>query len=139
MILLKTCSVLLTILFFYAAKRLNKKRPSLLFSPAVLAPAAMIVFLLVAGVPYVEYSQATSWISEMMGVVTVAFAVPLYRNWAILMAHRRMILLSLATGSLIAILAGAQCIGSDWRHAGDDSRVRDADELCRSVSGTVGH
>lgn len=106
MILLKTCSVLLTILFFYAAKRLNKKRPSLLFSPAVLAPAAMIVFLLVAGVPYVEYSQATSWISEMMGVVTVAFAVPLYRNWAILMAHRRMILLSLATGSLIAILAG---------------------------------
>lgn len=88
------------------AKRINKKRPSLLFSPAVLAPAAMIVFLLLAGIPYAAYSEATSWISELMGVVTVAFAVPLYRNWSILMAHKRMILQSLAAGSLIAIIAG---------------------------------
>ncbi|EJL47450.1 LrgB family protein [Brevibacillus agri] len=106
MILWKTCSVVLTILFFYMAKRINKKRPSLLFSPAVLAPAAMIVFLLLAGIPYAAYSEATSWISELMGVVTVAFAVPLYRNWSILMAHKRMILQSLAAGSLIAIIAG---------------------------------
>lgn len=88
------------------AKQINKKRPSLLFSPAVLAPAAMIVFLLLAGIPYAAYSEATSWISELMGVVTVAFAVPLYRNWSILMAHKRMILQSLAAGSLIAIIAG---------------------------------
>ncbi|WHX31581.1 LrgB family protein [Brevibacillus agri] len=106
MILWKTCSVVLTILFFYMAKQINKKRPSLLFSPAVLAPAAMIVFLLLAGIPYAAYSEATSWISELMGVVTVAFAVPLYRNWSILMAHKRMILQSLAAGSLIAIIAG---------------------------------
>ncbi|MGN7470704.1 LrgB family protein [Brevibacillus sp. SAFN-007a] len=106
MILWNMCSIVLTILFFFLAKRLHQKRPRLLFSPAVLAPAAMIVFLLLAGIPYAAYSEATSWISELMGVVTVAFAVPLYRNWSILMAHKRMIVWSLATGSLVAILAG---------------------------------
>ncbi|MGZ0052087.1 LrgB family protein [Brevibacillus gelatini] len=110
MILWKTCSVVLTILFFYMAKRINKKRPSLLFSPAVLVPAALIVFLLLADIPYAVYSEATAWISELMGVATVAFAVPLYRNWSILMAHKRMILLSLATGSLIAIIAGVSTV-----------------------------
>ncbi|OUQ89750.1 holin [Brevibacillus brevis] len=106
MILWKTSSVLLTLVYFYAAKRFNKKRPSLLFSPAILAPIGLILFLLFAGIPYQVYSEATSLISEMMSVVTVAFAIPLYRNWSVLMAHRRMILTSLATGSLIAIIAG---------------------------------
>lgn len=106
MILWKTSSVLLTIVFFYAAKRFNQKRPSLLFSPAIVAPVGLIIVLLVTGIPYQVYSEATSFLSEMMSVVTVAFAVPLYRNWSILMAHRRMILTSLATGSLIAIIAG---------------------------------
>jgi predicted murein hydrolase (TIGR00659 family) len=106
MILWKISSILLTIVFFYAAKQFNKRRPSLLFSPAILAPIGLIVFLLVADIPYQVYSEGTSIISEMMSVVTVAFAVPLYRNWSILVAHRRMILTSLATGSLIAIIAG---------------------------------
>ena len=106
MILLKICSFLLTIVFFYAAKKLNKKKPGMLFSPAIVAPAGLILLLLLTDIPYQAYNEGTSVLSEMMGVVTVAFAVPLYRNWSVLMAHRRMIIYSLATGSLIAIVAG---------------------------------
>lgn len=106
MILWKTCSFLLTIVFFYVARRVNKKKPGMLFSPAILAPAGLILLLVLSDIPYEAYSEGTSAISEMMGVVTVAFAVPLYRNWSVLMTHRRMILLSLMTGSLIAIVAG---------------------------------
>lgn len=106
MILWKTCSFLLTIVFFYVAKRVNKRKPGMLLSPAILAPAGLILLLLLSDIPYQAYQEGTSAISEMMGVVTVAFAVPLYRNWSVLMAHRRMILLSLMTGSLIAIVAG---------------------------------
>lgn len=106
MILWKTCSILLTVLFFIAAKKINQKKPGLLFSPPLLAPAGIIIVLLATGVPYQTYSEGTSFLNEMLGVVTVAFAIPLYRNWSILVAHGRMILLSLITGSLIAVIAG---------------------------------
>jgi putative effector of murein hydrolase len=109
-ILWKTCSILLTVLFFIAAKKINQKKPGLLFSPALVAPAGIIIVLLATGVPYQTYSEGSSVLNEMLGVVTVAFAIPLYRNWSILVAHGRVILLSLLTGSLIAVIAGVSVI-----------------------------
>lgn len=106
MILLKTCSFLLTVLFFFAAKRINRHKPGLLFSPALLAPIGLILVLVFTKIPYEAYKEGTSVLTDMLGPATVAFAIPLYRNWPILVAHRRMIVLSLATGSLIAIIAG---------------------------------
>jgi predicted murein hydrolase (TIGR00659 family) len=102
----KICSILVTILFFVAAKQLNRKKPILLFSPAIVAPLGIMVLLLVSGISFQEYQAGTELLSEMLGVVTVAFAIPLYRNWGILMSHWRMIVSSLATGALIAIMAG---------------------------------
>lgn len=106
MILWKVCSFLLTVILFLAAKRINRKRPGLLFSPAVLVPIALIMILAITGVPYQVYSEGTAILNEMLGAVTVAFAIPLYRNWPILMAHWRMIVSSLAIGSLISVIAG---------------------------------
>jgi predicted murein hydrolase (TIGR00659 family) len=100
------CSLPLTVLFYWISKRLNRRRPGLLFSPAVLTPAAVIAVLAVTGLPYEVYSEATSFLNEMLGVVTVAFAVPLYRNWTILAANWRIIVCSLAAGSLVSIIAG---------------------------------
>ncbi|MFD2369093.1 LrgB family protein [Brevibacillus sp. GCM10020057] len=99
-------SLLVTVLFFAAAKRLNRKWPSLLLSPAIVAPLGVIALLLATDTPYSAYQEGTGLLSEMLGAVTVAFAIPLYRNWPILVSHWRMIVGSLATGSLIAILAG---------------------------------
>lgn len=106
MILWKICSILATVLLFAAAKRLNRMKPGLLFSPAVLAPAGIIVLLVATGTPFQEYAKGTDLFNEMLGAVTVAFAIPLYRNWPILVSHWRMIVLSLATGSLIGVMAG---------------------------------
>jgi predicted murein hydrolase (TIGR00659 family) len=105
-ILWKMCSLPLTVFFYWISKRLNRRKPGLLFSPAVLTPAAVIAVLAVSGLPYEAYSEGTSCLNEMLGVVTVAFAVPLYRNWSILAANWRIIVWSLAAGSLISILAG---------------------------------
>src|SRR5699024_3916420 len=40
-------------------------------------------------------------------IVTVALAVPLYRNWEFIKTNWRVILTSLAAGSFIAVIAGA--------------------------------
>ncbi|KQL44976.1 holin [Brevibacillus choshinensis] len=106
MILWKICSLLVTVLFFVLAKKLSRKRPGLLFSPAIVAPLGIMLLLIVTGTPFQKYQEGTNFMNEMLGVVTVAFAIPLYRNWAILVSHWRMIVSSLAVGTLIAILAG---------------------------------
>lgn len=85
-----------------------------MFSPAVIAPLAIIGLLLVFNIPYDTYLQGTGILNEMLGVVTVAFAVPLYRNRAILAANSRVIVYSLALGSLISVVAGSLttfCLG----------------------------
>ncbi|MDT3416437.1 LrgB family protein [Brevibacillus aydinogluensis] len=106
MIAWSVCSLPLTVLFYWLSKRINRRRPGLLFSPAVLTPAAVIGVLAVSGLPYEVYIENASILHEMLGVVTVAFAVPLYRNWPILAANWQIIILSLAAGSLVSIIAG---------------------------------
>jgi len=102
----KMASILVTALFFVAARRLNRKWPSLLFSPAIIAPVGIMALLLATDTPFSAYQEGTDLLNEMLGPVTVAFAIPLYRHWPILVSHWRMIVGSLAAGSLIAISAG---------------------------------
>ncbi|RPJ96595.1 LrgB family protein [Rummeliibacillus sp. TYF005] len=103
---LKLFSVVMTIFVYLMAKKVNKKLPGLLFSPIIITPIVMIIFLLMARLPYEEYVNATSLFNMMLNVVTVAFAIPLYRNWNVLASNWRIILFSLMIGSLVAIVAG---------------------------------
>jgi len=106
MILLKTCSVLITLVMYGFSKKINQQKPGLLFSPIILTPLALIGFLVITGLPYEEYAEGTSLLTEMLNVITVAFAIPLYRNWSVLAANWRIILFSLSFGSLVAVVAG---------------------------------
>jgi predicted murein hydrolase (TIGR00659 family) len=105
-VLLKMSSLLLTVLFYWCAKQINRRKPGLLFSPAVLGTLSLIVVLVITGIPYQVYQEGTSLFQEMLGIVTVAFAVPLHRNWPILQANWRVIVFSLTIGSVIGVLAG---------------------------------
>ncbi|MGG0657497.1 LrgB family protein [Rummeliibacillus pycnus] len=104
--LLKLFSVVITVFIYLMAKKINKKLPGLLFSPIIITPFVMIIFLLLIHLPYEEYVKATSVFNAMLNVVTVAFAIPLYRNWNVLASNWRIILFSLMVGSLVAIVAG---------------------------------
>jgi putative effector of murein hydrolase len=105
-ILWKTCSVAVTLALYWGAKRISAKKAGLLFSPAILAPLGIVLLVLLFDLPFARYKEATSFFADMLDVVTVAFAIPLYRNWPILAANWRMIVGSLALGSLSAVLAG---------------------------------
>ncbi|MGO0059173.1 LrgB family protein [Brevibacillus fluminis] len=106
MLLLKICSVCFTVALYLYCKRLNRKKPGWLTSPIILTPLAMMGILFTIGLPYEEYQHATSLFTEALNMVTVAFAIPLYRNWAILRANWRVIVFSLSVGSLAAIIGG---------------------------------
>ncbi|WP_028403266.1 LrgB family protein [Ectobacillus panaciterrae] len=104
--LLKSFSFIITLVIYWYTKKMNQRKSGLLFSPIVLTPLAMIVLLIIIKLPYEDYAKVTYPLNEMLNVVTVAFAIPLYRNWSILAANWRIILFSLAVGSLVAVVAG---------------------------------
>ncbi|ASK63773.1 holin [Virgibacillus phasianinus] len=121
MMLLKIVSLILTMVIYSYAKKINKRKPGLLFSPIILTPLAMILFLLIINLSYKDYASITIPFNEMLNVVTVAFAIPLYRNWSILAANWRIILYSLSVGSFIAILAGV--LTTFWIGLGSNSVI----------------
>lgn len=102
----KILLLIITVLIYFIAKKVNRKKPGLLFSPIILTPTVLIILLLIMDIPYATYEKGALPLNEMLNVVTVALAVPLYRNWSFLMANWRVILGSLIAGSLIAVVTG---------------------------------
>lgn len=103
----KILFLILTILTYFVAKKINQKIPGLLFSPVILTPVVLIGLLLISNVPYETYADSAVPLNYMLDIVTVALAVPLYRNWAFIKTNWRVILTSLAAGSFIAVTVGA--------------------------------
>ncbi|HLR54770.1 MAG TPA: LrgB family protein [Pseudogracilibacillus sp.] len=103
----KILFLILTILTYVIAKKVNQKIPGLLFSPVIITPVVLIGFLLISNIPYQTYADSALPLNYMLDIVTVALAVPLYRNWEFIKTNWRVILTSLAAGSFIAVIAGA--------------------------------
>jgi predicted murein hydrolase (TIGR00659 family) len=114
-------SLIITIFFYFLAKKIHKKKPSLAFSPIVLTPVMLIALLLIIDLPYDEYVKGTFPLNEMLNVVTVALAIPLYRNWSFLVKNWRVILFSLSAGSLIAVVSGI--LSTYWLAMGKDYMI----------------
>ncbi|WP_106498380.1 LrgB family protein [Lentibacillus sp. Marseille-P4043] len=110
--------LIITVLFYFLAKKINRKKPGLLFSPIILTPVMLIVLLLVLDLPYEDYANGTFPLNELLDVVTVALAIPLYRNWSFIAKNWRVILFSLSAGSLIAVVSGV--LTTYWLEMGQD-------------------
>lgn len=103
----KILFLMLTIFTYFVAKKINRKIPGLLFSPVILTPVVLIGLLFMSNIPYETYADSAVPLNYMLDIVTVALAVPLYRNWAFIKTNWRVILTSLAAGSFIAVTVGA--------------------------------
>lgn len=91
-----------TVLAYVLCKRIYRKFPYLVLSPAILVPIVLIVMMLVTDTSYTTYMLDSQWIVWMLGPATVAFAIPIYEYRQIIKAH----LLSISLGVMIGMLAG---------------------------------
>ena len=89
----------ITLVLYYANKRLYRWRRSLLFMPLVFTPVVLVVLLVVTRVSYKDYIGETHWLLWLLGPSTIAFAVPVYENMAIIRRHW----ISLSAGVVTAI------------------------------------
>ncbi|WP_010299886.1 LrgB family protein, partial [Kurthia senegalensis] len=74
-------------------------------SPLLTCPIIIIILLFIFNVDYAQYNGGAEWLSKLLGPATVAFAVPMYKNYAILKKNAVAILTSLVTGSIVAIVS----------------------------------
>ncbi len=118
-----------TIAFYLLARAAFNRWPRVWLSPLVFAPAILIAIAVAAGESYADYSRATHWLVMMLGPATVAFAVPIYEQRAIIRRHWPALTIGALVGSSAAI-------ASAWALAsllGIDGSLR-ASLLPRSVS-----
>ncbi|KOS67665.1 LrgB [Lysinibacillus contaminans] len=96
-------SLLGTIAIFYGSKTIYAKFGFAWLSPIILTPVVVILILLVTGTPYEKYNAGGSILSNLLGPATVAFAVPIYKNFVLLKKYAIEIMVSITVGSAVAI------------------------------------
>jgi putative effector of murein hydrolase len=100
-------SVLVTLGLYLLNKRLYRRFPVLVFSPVLLTPAVIILLLPLAAIPFDTYLADTHWLLWFLGPATVAFAVPIYLQRALIREHW----LALGVGTVVGV---AVAVTSSW-------------------------
>ena len=93
-----------TIALYLAARWVHRKHPRWWTSPLALAPLLLIGLTLLLHERYSEYIQGTHWLVTMLGPVTVAFALPIFEQRAVIRRHWPVLLAGVLMGNLIAML-----------------------------------
>lgn len=94
----------LTIAFYMLAKRLYQRLPRTWTSPLLVTPIALIVAALSLRTGYTDYIRSTHWLMVLLGPATVAFAIPIYEQRALIRRTWPVLAFGVATGSVTAIL-----------------------------------
>ncbi|ROR26507.1 putative murein hydrolase (TIGR00659 family) [Comamonas sp. BIGb0124] len=95
----------LTLTVYYAVRRVYLRWPRWWSSPLVLAPLLLLTVMLVFHVGYRDYIGGTHWLIVMLGPVTVAFAVPIFEQRALLRRYWFVLLLGALVGSAISLFS----------------------------------
>lgn len=101
----KLALVLLTVAVYRITLGLHRRTQAPPLHPVVLTPALLIGLLLLAGIPYRVYRQATAPITDLLGPATVALAVLLHEHLPLLLQHRKAVGRGLAGGVATALLS----------------------------------
>ncbi|MGY4305619.1 putative murein hydrolase (TIGR00659 family) [Bradyrhizobium sp. USDA 4369] len=94
---------LATILLYLLAKRVHRRWPRWWLMPLAVAPALLMIAALTLNVSYRDYIRGTHWLVALLGPATVAFAVPIYEQRALIRRRWPLLLAGMVAGSLTAV------------------------------------
>ncbi len=97
----------LTLLAYLGSRWLYRRSGRYLLSPLILVPALLLAVAVPLHTAYAEYARNTHWLMSVLGPVTVAFAVPIWQQRALLARHWPALSLGMLVGS-------AASISSSW-------------------------
>ncbi len=92
-----------TIAFYQLGKAIHRHRPYWWTAPLVVTPAQLLAIALAFHTSYRDYFSGAHWLVVLLGPATVAFAIPIYEQRAVVRRHWPVLLAGALVGSCAAI------------------------------------
>lgn len=105
-----------TIGFYWMAKRVYRKWPRWWLMPLAVAPVMVAATVVSLHATYHDYIRGTKWLVLLLGPATVAFAIPIYEERALIRQHWPVLLVGMIAGSVTAVASSwalATLVGLD--------------------------
>lgn len=99
-------SLPLTLVVFFAARKLAARFKMPLLNPLLVAMIVIIPILLVTGTPYDHYFQGSKVLNDLLQPAVVALAFPLYEQLHQIRARWKSIITICFVGSVVAMTSG---------------------------------
>jgi predicted murein hydrolase (TIGR00659 family) len=94
-----------TIGFYLVAKILYRRWPCWWLTPLAMTPVLLIFAVSCLHISYSDYIRATHWLVALLGPATVAFAIPIYEQRALIRLHWPVLVVGVLAGSTTAMLS----------------------------------
>jgi len=101
--ILSIVCLLATLVVYFLNKRLYRRWHRLLLMPLVMTPMVLVALLLVAHISWQDYIGESRWLLWLLGPATLAFAVPVYENMAIIRRHWLSLSAGVITATTVAV------------------------------------
>ncbi|EPE7165193.1 CidB/LrgB family autolysis modulator [Cronobacter sakazakii] len=99
-------SLPLTLLVFFAARKLAARLKSPLLNPLLVCMVVLIPFLMLSHIPYERYFQGSRILNDLLQPAVVALAFPLYEQLHQIRARWKSIITICFAGSMVAMVTG---------------------------------
>lgn len=100
---LSVLCLVVTLVLYFANKRLYRRFHRLPLMPLVFTPILLVLILVFGHISYQNYMGEAHWLLWLLGPATIAFAVPVYDNLAVIKRHW----MSLTAGVTTAVVVAA--------------------------------
>ncbi|HDG1701298.1 TPA: LrgB family protein [Kluyvera ascorbata] len=93
----------ITLVLYFANKRLYRRFRKLPLMPLVLTPVLLVLMLVFGHISYQNYMGEAHWLLWLLGPATIAFAVPVYDNLTIIKRHWMSLSAGVITATVVAV------------------------------------
>ena len=114
----------ITLVIYFLNKRLYRRFRKLPLMPLVLTPTLLVMLLVFGNISWQNYIGEAHWLLWLLGPATIAFAVPVYDNRAIIKRHWMSLTAGVLTATVVAVTSSVWLRHLLWQRAS-----RSADSL----------
>lgn len=94
-----------TVLCYFFAKHLFIRTQKIYLSPIIVVPVLSIGLIFILQHQFQDYYRYTQYLVAMLGPITVAFAIPVFRFRSMIRQHFKVLMLSSMMAMLVGILS----------------------------------
>ncbi|EPO8268942.1 LrgB family protein [Raoultella planticola] len=100
---LSVLCLVVTLALYFANKRLYRRLHRLPLMPLVFTPILLVLILVFGHISYQNYMGEAHWLLWLLGPATIAFAVPVYDNLAVIKRHWMSLTAGVTTAVVVAV------------------------------------